>query len=122
MYASSQDMSQKAAAAAAAAASAFTPIQSMIPPSAAAAAARSVYFPYESFGFASGKSSNGSGMDVKNVTGHTAFPNQLIALHQIRNYASMPGSSLSVGGGGGANGSTGDSKDVKHAHGQMRVS
>jgi hypothetical protein len=119
MYASSQDMSQKsavaAAAAAAAAASAFTPIQPMSIQS-AAGGGRSVYFPYESFGFPS-KSSNGSsgvGMDVvKNVTGHTAFPNQLIALHQIRNYASMPGS-LSVGG---MNGSTGgDSKqEVKQS-------
>ena len=106
MY-SSQDVhsTQKnsaAAAAAAAAASAFTPIQPMIQSS--AAAARSVYFPYESFAFPGSKTpANGShGMDVKNVTGHTAFPNQLIALHQIRNYASLPASgSLSSSGGAG---------------------
>ena len=73
-------------------ASAFTPIQPMIQSS----AGRSVYFPYESFGFPSGKTGTSGGMDVKNVTGHSAFPNQLIALHQIRNYASMPGSALTT--------------------------
>lgn len=108
MYASSQDMSAKNSAAAAAA-SAFTPIQPMIQSS---AASRSVYFPYESFAFP-GKGSNGSGMDVKNVTGHSAFPNQLIALHQIRNYASMPGSGSLTAGGGGGGGP--DSKDVKQS-------
>lgn len=87
--------------------SAFTPIQPIIGGSsgsaaAAAAVARNAvaaaYFPYESFGF---PKTPGSGMHgdpsggVKASAGHTAFPNQLIALHQIRNYASMPGSSAS---------------------------
>jgi hypothetical protein len=87
--------------------SAFTPIQPMIGGSsqsaaAAAAVARNAvaaaYFPYESFGFPA--KTPGSGMHdpsggVKPTAGHTAFPNQLIALHQIRNYASMPGSASS---------------------------
>jgi len=85
--------------------SAFTPIQPVIggtsgSAAAAAAVARNAvaaaYFPYESFGF-TGSKAPGSGMHdpsagVKPTAGHTAFPNQLIALHQIRNYASMPGS------------------------------
>ena len=82
--------------------SAFTPIQPMIGGSsggsaAAAAAARNAvaaaYFPYESFGFpAKNQGMHDPSGGVKPTAGHTAFPNQLIALHQIRNYASMPGS------------------------------
>lgn len=80
-------------------ASAFTPIQSSMLSSASARnAVAAAYFPYESFGFAKG---SGGGMDMKSMegktAGHTSFPNQLIALHQIRNYASMPGSASSMG-------------------------
>lgn len=79
-------------------ASAFTPIQSSMLSSATARnAVAAAYFPYESFGFGIG---GGGSMDMKSVegkqTGHGhSFPNQLIALHQIRNYASMPGTGSS---------------------------
>ena len=88
------------------------------PSSAAAGGHRSAsaYFPYgpDSFGFGSspGKSGNGgstgamdmkmdgksmgagNGVGIPGSGGTTAFPNQLIALHQIRNYASMPGGNI----------------------------
>lgn len=59
------------------------------------------YFPYDSFGFSKPTSTGMSGMDMKSAmdvsktSGHNSFPNQLIALHQIRNYASMPNSAAS---------------------------
>jgi hypothetical protein len=89
-------------------ASAFTPIQSsgMLGGSTRNAVA-AAYFPYESFGFPSNKSGTGVGgmpgmdvksaMDVSKSSGHTSFPNQLIALHQIRNYASMPSTASLTG-------------------------
>ncbi|XP_076320485.1 zinc finger protein rotund-like isoform X5 [Tachypleus tridentatus] len=72
--------------------SAFTPIQSgMLPVSSGsqlslAGSSRS-YFPYEPVNFPK-PSSQMSSMDLKPA--HNSFPNQLISLHQIRNYASMP--------------------------------
>lgn len=79
------------------ASSAFTPIQPMISSSSARSVA-AAYFPYESFGFSASKGSSvpSMGEHPKSGAGHTAFPNQLIALHQIRNYASMPGSASSL--------------------------
>ncbi|KAI1301420.1 Zinc finger protein rotund [Halotydeus destructor] len=81
-------------------ASAFTPIQTSVFSTAATGARNpmaATYFPYESFGLGKG---TGSGMDMKTMDGkpggHSNFPNQLIALHQIRNYASMPGSTGSA--------------------------
>jgi hypothetical protein len=85
-------------------ASAFTPIQTagvLSGSNAARSAVAAAYFPYESFGFAT-KPSGMSGMEMKSAMdvsrsgGHTSFPNQLIALHQIRNYASMPSSAASA--------------------------
>lgn len=89
-------------------ASAFTPIQSasMLSGSARNAVA-AAYFPYDSFGFAKAGGGVGPGpggmdikpgMDVTKPGGHSSFPNQLIALHQIRNYASMPSSATSLAG------------------------
>ncbi|XP_054160453.1 zinc finger protein rotund-like isoform X2 [Oppia nitens] len=89
--------------------SAFTPIQTLSGANANArnAAVAAAYFPYESFGFAT-KAGGGGGMsgmvnEMKSAMdvsgkggGHSSFPNQLIALHQIRNYASMPSSAASA--------------------------
>ncbi|XP_076365374.1 uncharacterized protein LOC143254306 isoform X3 [Tachypleus tridentatus] len=73
--------------------SAFTPIQSgMLPISSGSqlplptATSRS-YFPYEPVNFPKNPSQMSS-MELK--SSHNSFPNQLISLHQIRNYASMP--------------------------------
>ncbi|XP_076306537.1 uncharacterized protein LOC143223043 isoform X1 [Tachypleus tridentatus] len=73
--------------------SAFTPIQSgMLPISSGSqlplptGPSRS-YFPYEPVNFPK-TPSQVSSMDLKPA--HNSFPNQLISLHQIRNYASMP--------------------------------
>ncbi len=87
-------------------ASAFTPIQTagvLSGSNAARSAVAAAYFPYESFGFATKAATSGmtgmemkSAMDVSRSGGHTSFPNQLIALHQIRNYASMPSSAASA--------------------------
>ncbi|KAG8201132.1 hypothetical protein JTE90_028797 [Oedothorax gibbosus] len=72
--------------------SAFTPIQSgMLPISSGPqlsmpSATRTSYFPYEPINFP--KSNPMGSMEVKQS--HSSFPNQLISLHQIRNYASMP--------------------------------
>ena len=71
-------------------ASAFTPIQPMLGTSTAARSMAAYYdfaFPTAAKGT---PSTSNSGMDCKG-TGHSAT--QLIALHQIRNYASMPGAS-----------------------------
>ncbi|XP_015920795.1 zinc finger protein rotund isoform X6 [Parasteatoda tepidariorum] len=73
--------------------SAFTPIQSgMLPISSGPqlsmpSATRTSYFPYEPINFPKSTNPMGS-MEVKQS--HSSFPNQLISLHQIRNYASMP--------------------------------
>nr|CDK60411.1 Rotund [Euperipatoides kanangrensis] len=75
--------------------SAFTPIAqtSMMPLSSGSQPIMSIpgssrsYFPYEPMGFSKGPS-NVPSMDVKPPP--NSFPNQLISLHQIRNYA-MPG-------------------------------
>ncbi|XP_074604527.1 uncharacterized protein LOC141857857 isoform X2 [Brevipalpus obovatus] len=102
--------------------SAFTPIQSASMLSSASMARNAVaaaYFQYDTFGFPKTSGANaggpGSGSSVGNSTGgmemksamdgklpgggggggHNSFPNQLIALHQIRNYASMPNSGSS---------------------------
>jgi len=76
--------------------SAFTPLQSTGVLS--GANVRMSYFSYESFNFPN-KSSSGmeakKTMEMSSKGGHAAFPNQLIALNQIRNYASMP-SSVSI--------------------------
>jgi len=87
-------------------ASAFTPIQTagvLSGSNAARNAVAAAYFPYESFGFATKAATTGmTGMEMKSAmeatksSGHTSFPNQLIALHQIRNYASMPSSAASA--------------------------
>ncbi|XP_013774586.2 zinc finger protein rotund-like isoform X1 [Limulus polyphemus] len=72
--------------------SAFSPIQSgMLPISSGAqipmvGSSRS-YFPYEPINFPKTGSQAGS---VEAKSSHNSFPNQLIALNQIRNYASMP--------------------------------
>ena len=54
---------------------------------------RMSYFSYESFNFPN-KPSSGleakKSMEITSKAGHASFPNQLIALNQIRNYASMP--------------------------------
>lgn len=91
---SSEDMLYNVEQKQATSASAFTPIQSSMLSSATARnAVAAAYFPYESFGFGIG---TGGGVDMKAMEGkqtshgHSSFPNQLIALHQIRNYASMP--------------------------------
>lgn len=67
--------------------SAFSPLQS--------GGVRMSYFSYESFNFphkhSSGMEAKKS-MEVTTKGGHASFPNQLIALNQIRNYASMPSS------------------------------
>lgn len=85
--------------------SAFTPIQTagVLSGTNARNAVAAAYFPYESFGFASKATATGmtgmemkSAMDVSKTSGHTSFPNQLIALHQIRNYASMPSSAAAA--------------------------
>ena len=85
--------------------SAFTPIQTsgvLSGSNAARNAVAAAYFPYESFGFATKASTGMTGMEMKSAmdvtksSGHTSFPNQLIALHQIRNYASMPSSAASA--------------------------
>ena len=89
-------------------ASAFTPIQSATMLTTATVARNAVaaaYFPYETFGFTTATAAaKGAGtgtmtpaMEVK-TSGHNTFPNQLIALHQIRNYASMPTSVASLTG------------------------
>lgn len=106
------------------AASAFTPIQSLpgLPAGNSPSAGHRAYFPYgESFNFTSPGKTGTSAMDMKVVSsmdigkmsnngsgnnaisGGAAFPNQLIALHQIRNYATMPG---------GGNGTSSPSSDV----------
>ncbi|CAG2101149.1 unnamed protein product [Medioppia subpectinata] len=87
-------------------ASAFTPIQTagvLGGSNAARNAVAAAYFPYESFGFATKAATTGmtgmemkSAMEASKTSGHTSFPNQLIALHQIRNYASMPSSAASA--------------------------
>lgn len=83
--------------------SAFAPIQSATMLTTATVARNAVaaaYFPYETFGFttaaAAAVATKGTAtsnvapaMEVKTPS-HNTFPNQLIALHQIRNYASMP--------------------------------
>lgn len=88
-------------------ASAFTPIQTgmLTGTNAARNAVAAAYFPYESFGFPTKTAATGmTGMDVKSAmdvsksAGHTSFPNQLIALHQIRNYASLPSTATSLSG------------------------
>lgn len=105
--------------------SAFTPIQAIpgLPGTGnSPSAGHRAYFPYgDSFNFTSpGKTSSIGPMDMKmasssdgsnksgmnssslgNGGGPSAFPNQLIALHQIRNYAAMP-----PGAGSGNHGST----------------
>ena len=102
------------------ASSAFTPIQSIPGLSSTGnspSTGHRAYFPYgDSFNFTSpgktsipmdmkmdgGKMSGGNGNIGSGGGGPppSAFPNQLIALHQIRNYASMPG-----GGNAGGNSS-----------------
>ncbi|XP_015782578.1 zinc finger protein rotund isoform X2 [Tetranychus urticae] len=64
-------------------------------------AVAAAYFPYDTFGFAKPGSGPVHGMDIKSSmeaksSGYSSFPNQLIALHQIRNYASMPNSAASI--------------------------
>uniref|UniRef100_T1JKT8 C2H2-type domain-containing protein n=1 Tax=Strigamia maritima TaxID=126957 RepID=T1JKT8_STRMM len=76
--------------------SAFTPIQAMLPITSTAqlsmpGSSRS-YFPYEPINFPKAPSQVSS-MDVKPAG--SSFPNQLISLHQIRNYATMPTMSAS---------------------------
>ena len=69
--------------------SAFTPIQPMLGTSNAARSMAAYYdFAFPSATKGAPNVTNPSPMDCKS-TGHSAT--QLIALHQIRNYASMPG-------------------------------
>ncbi|GAB6023035.1 hypothetical protein CHUAL_007129 [Chamberlinius hualienensis] len=85
--------------------SAFTPIQSTMLPIASAsqlsmAGSSRSYFPYEPITFQKGPPGssqvNNSPMEVKPAS--SSFPNQLISLHHIRNYAAGP--NLGAGSGG----------------------
>ena len=73
--------------------SAFTPLQGTGVLN--GANVRMSYFSYESFNFPN-KPSSGmeakKSMEMTSKASHASFPNQLIALNQIRNYASMPSS------------------------------
>ncbi|XP_023243466.1 zinc finger protein squeeze-like isoform X3 [Centruroides sculpturatus] len=75
--------------------SAFTPLPTgMLPISTGSqlsmGSSSRTYFPYEPINFPKAPAQVTS-LDVKST--HNSFPNQLISLHQIRNYASMPGMS-----------------------------
>ncbi|KAJ9575773.1 hypothetical protein L9F63_007314, partial [Diploptera punctata] len=97
--------------------SAFTPIQSMggLAPAhhhlnhlnhhqlgMASSASRPAYIPYDAISFPTSKvvtsssgqiSGLGGSMDMPKTSSSNSFPNQLISLHQIRNYAHQPTSS-----------------------------